>query len=180
MKALSLTQPWATLVAIGAKRIETRSWGTSYRGPLAIHAAKGFPAACRDVVYDPLFRAALRPYFAAVATSLCPLDKYLPRGCVLATGHLVAVRLIADSRHYVPGHGTQMLPPPDPELSFGDFSPGRYGWIFEDVKLLSVPIPAKGALGLWEWDASVASTNQAQQSQGSLGLELDAETGTSL
>jgi hypothetical protein len=43
MKALTLTQPWATLVAIGAKTIETRSWPTSYRGPLAIHAAKGYP-----------------------------------------------------------------------------------------------------------------------------------------
>ena len=32
VKALSLTQPWATLVAMGAKRIETRSWATSYRG----------------------------------------------------------------------------------------------------------------------------------------------------
>ena len=41
MKALTLTQPWATLVAMGAKRIETRSWTTNYRGPLAIHAGKG-------------------------------------------------------------------------------------------------------------------------------------------
>jgi activating signal cointegrator 1 len=41
MKAISLTQPWATLIAIGAKRIETRSFSTSYRGPIAIHAAKG-------------------------------------------------------------------------------------------------------------------------------------------
>lgn len=42
MKALTLTQPYATLVAIGAKLIETRSWRTGYRGPLAIHAAAGF------------------------------------------------------------------------------------------------------------------------------------------
>lgn len=42
MKALTLTQPYATLVAIGEKRLETRSWRTSYRGPLAIHAAKGW------------------------------------------------------------------------------------------------------------------------------------------
>lgn len=41
MKAVTLTQPWATLVAIGAKQIETRSWPTNYRGPLAIHAGKG-------------------------------------------------------------------------------------------------------------------------------------------
>lgn len=40
-KILTLSQPYASLVALGAKRIETRSWRTSYRGPLAIHAAKG-------------------------------------------------------------------------------------------------------------------------------------------
>jgi len=40
MKALTLWQPWASLVATGAKRIETRSCVTKYRGPLAIHAAK--------------------------------------------------------------------------------------------------------------------------------------------
>jgi hypothetical protein len=31
MKALTLTQPWASLVAFKAKRIETRSWSTNYR-----------------------------------------------------------------------------------------------------------------------------------------------------
>lgn len=40
IKALTLYQPWATLIAIGAKKIETRSWDTKYRGPLAIHASK--------------------------------------------------------------------------------------------------------------------------------------------
>ena len=40
MKALTITQPWATLIAIGAKRFETRGWSTPYRGPLAIHAGK--------------------------------------------------------------------------------------------------------------------------------------------
>ena len=39
MKAISLLQPWATLVSIGAKRVETRSWRTDYRGPIAIHAS---------------------------------------------------------------------------------------------------------------------------------------------
>lgn len=43
MRAITLTQPWSSLVARGQKKIETRSWQTSYRGPLAIHAAKGFP-----------------------------------------------------------------------------------------------------------------------------------------
>src|SRR5580765_8422282 len=48
MKILSLHQPWASLVAIGAKRYETRSWKTDYRGPIAIHAAKKWDATlCR-------------------------------------------------------------------------------------------------------------------------------------
>ena len=39
MKALSLRQPWASLIANGHKTIETRTWRTRYRGPLAIHAS---------------------------------------------------------------------------------------------------------------------------------------------
>lgn len=42
-RALSLWQPWASLIALGVKTIETRSWNTYYRGPLAIHAAKRKP-----------------------------------------------------------------------------------------------------------------------------------------
>ena len=41
MKAISLLQPWASLVVMGAKTIETRGWGTKYRGPILIHASKG-------------------------------------------------------------------------------------------------------------------------------------------
>lgn len=40
MKAITLHQPWASLIALGVKTIETRAWSTNYRGPLAIHAAK--------------------------------------------------------------------------------------------------------------------------------------------
>ena len=40
-KALTLSQPYATLLALGQKRIETRSWSTSFRGPLLIHAGAG-------------------------------------------------------------------------------------------------------------------------------------------
>ena len=40
MKALSLMEPWAALIAAGVKSIETRSWRTAYRGPLYIHASR--------------------------------------------------------------------------------------------------------------------------------------------
>ena len=42
MKAITLEQPFASLVSIGAKTIETRPWPTPYRGALAIHSAKKF------------------------------------------------------------------------------------------------------------------------------------------
>jgi ASCH domain len=38
MKALSVRQPWAWLIVQGTKRVENRTWPTSYRGPLCIHA----------------------------------------------------------------------------------------------------------------------------------------------
>lgn len=47
--ALSLTQPWASLVVLGEKQWETRSWPTKYRGELYIHAAKWFPTWAKDM-----------------------------------------------------------------------------------------------------------------------------------
>lgn len=41
MKAITLKQPWATLVAEGLKKYEFRSWKYSYRGEILIHAGKG-------------------------------------------------------------------------------------------------------------------------------------------
>lgn len=40
MKALTILQPYAHLIASGQKRVENRDWPTRYRGPLAIHAGK--------------------------------------------------------------------------------------------------------------------------------------------
>lgn len=57
MKALSLQQPWANLIADGFKTIETRKWTTSYRGPLLILASKTpkiEPYGCAVCVVDLL------------------------------------------------------------------------------------------------------------------------------
>lgn len=43
MRGLTIRQPWASLIAAGVKTVETRSWSTSYRGPLLIHAGKHRP-----------------------------------------------------------------------------------------------------------------------------------------
>lgn len=163
MKALTLTQPWATLVAVGAKRIETRSWVTSYTGPLAIHAAKGFPKDAQDLVlHDWEFYSALQPdlaaEFKANGERLVPRQaghsavRGLPRGAVVATCFLVDCL----STVYQAPRGFSVFeryPNLDTvtEREFGDYSPGRYAWVVDGVKPLAHPIPARGALGLWEW-----------------------------
>lgn len=40
MKAITLKQPWATLIAEGLKEYEFRSWKINYRGEILIHAGK--------------------------------------------------------------------------------------------------------------------------------------------
>lgn len=135
MKVLTLTQPWASLVAIGAKKIETRSWNTNYRGPLAIHAAKGFPEEAKDHWYKMIFQVEL---FAGGYTGIDDL----PLGMVIATCELVNVVRI-DGHH---------IPRIEPELSFGNYSLGRFMWFLKGIVRLPEPIPARGSLGLWEWD----------------------------
>jgi hypothetical protein len=149
MKALTLYQPWATLVAIGAKRIETRSWSTNYRGPLAIHAGKNRRYVNNNgqeclTDLEP-FHSYLEPY----------IGQELPRGCIVATCNLVAVKVttneIAFRQRRWSINGKFFYGAPD-ELAFGDFTPGRYMWFLDEIKILTEPIPAKGAMGLWEWD----------------------------
>lgn len=148
MKVISLTQPWASLMALDAKRFETRSWATAYHGPIAIHAAKGFPCDCQQFCTDPVVQSVL-------AKHGFPVWRSLPLGCIIAIRELidcVPTAYLVDGpdwrfRAIPPG-----CPPGPQERYFGDYSPGRFAWITKDVQRLTAPIPAKGALGLWEFD----------------------------
>ena len=160
MKALTLTQPWATLVAIGAKRIETRSWATSYRGPLAIHAAKGLgPVGGRKGLHslcgDHPFCDVLLP--AGYNAMRMPAWG-LPLGAIVATCELIGCQMIGVLPDETPAYMAYDEWPPvlqaiqDPERSFGLYTPGRFAWLLDDITALPEPIPAKGALSLWEWE----------------------------
>jgi hypothetical protein len=52
MKAITVRQPYATLLCMGLKTIETRTSTTNYRGPLLIHASKSCPEIIPD--FPPL------------------------------------------------------------------------------------------------------------------------------
>lgn len=136
MKALTLTQPWATLVAIGAKQVETRSWRTTYRGPIAIHSAKGFPRWARDLCSQEPFAGVLE---RAPLMGL-PMPGH-SLGVVLCIVNLWACKPTEDVVHVLGRH----------ERAFGDYSAGRYAWGLRVMRVLPQPVPAKGALGLWEW-----------------------------
>lgn len=126
MKALTLTQPWATLVATGLKRVETRSWRTNYRGRIAIHAAKGFPKAAQE--------------FASFDIAPGILPDRMPLGAIVATAVLKNCRPTEEA----------LLTLSEGERHFGDYSPGRWAWFLEDVIPLEEPVGCLGALSLWE------------------------------
>lgn len=81
MKAITIWQPWASLISCGIKKYETRSWPTKYRGPIAIHAAAKNPQTLPWEV-----RGVLEKY----AEYIGQLDE-LPRGAIIATANLVNV-----------------------------------------------------------------------------------------
>lgn len=139
MKALSLTQPWATLIAIGAKRYETRIWRPSYRGYIAIHASSAFPAECVELCEREPFASALRRGGYGPAADW---QKALPLGAIVGFALLSQVSSVESIRAKLS----------DDERDFGDFGDDRYAWRMDRRISLRQPIPARGALGLWNWE----------------------------
>lgn len=127
MKAITLHQPWASLVAMGAKTIETRPYSSKYRGPLAIHASKK-PIATDD------------PYYRSVLRSAGLNLETLPRGAVVATCRLIDCEKI-----------TEAHTPCYPEYAFSNYVAGWYAWRLSDARTLALPVPARGRRGVWNW-----------------------------
>lgn len=145
MKALSLCQPWATLVMIGAKKIETRSWRTSYRGLLGIHASKGYPKSAEHFCWDDPFRSALRRGGYDWTHGALFNAFELPLGCLLGTVQLVDCVPVEYVRPTISSD----------EYAFGDYSDGRFAWKLEDPRPFKVPVVMRGALQLWNADMSL-------------------------
>ena len=128
-KALSIWEPFASLVARGVRTLDTRTWATEYRGPIAIHAAKTL---C--LVGAP----------ARLCASALGFDWWDTR----SLGHVVAVAVLEDC---IPAHKikTETLTRADRECA--DFGWGRFAWRFGQVRHLIRPIPQPGRQGLFNW-----------------------------
>jgi len=135
--ALTLWQPWATLIAHGGKTVENRTWRPPKKligGPLAIHAGKTWERGATSSMSSAQRAAYLDAVRCLGVTSNWP------------TGAIVAVaRLDGVLR---PGPGSLLDIKTDDAIWWDDY---QYGWILRDVRTLDEPIPAKGRQGVWLW-----------------------------
>jgi hypothetical protein len=156
MRGLTLTQPWATLVAIGAKSIETRSWRSDYRGSIAIHAAHGLgPVGGRQALFDLVTS---QPFADVLLAAGVHREEQLARGAIVAVAELaycVPTVSVLNGSHPGFGKPDSRWPLTDQERAFGDYSPGRFAWLLADVRRLATPIPYRGALSLWQVPAEL-------------------------
>lgn len=131
MAAITIHQPWATLIVHGHKRFETRHWkpGTFY-GWTAIHAAKREPEKLHSFS-DYLLGSGYTRW------------AQVPLGAVLGWGFLKTAHS-TDNPNFLSKLTSK-------ERDLGDFGPGRYAWEFEAVFRLHEPIPARGYQMLWRW-----------------------------
>lgn len=142
MKGLTLTQPWASAVALGHKKVETRSWRTSYTGPIAIHAAKGYPEWARE--------------FAAEERAFGRLTSRIPLSAIVATAALMGCRATEDVAHQVGAV----------ERRLGDYATGRWAWFLSDIVALREPVFCRGSLGLWTMSPDLISEVKAATQEG--------------
>lgn len=147
IKCISLWQPWASLMFLSEewrKRIETRSWQTSYRGPLVIHAAKTLKG--MELIEPAIARALTQ-------AKLCDydFDAYELRWHTLPLGTLLGVVNLTGCQPTETLENTITRR----ERAFGNYEPGRFGWITEDARALPSPVPYRGTQRIFEIDAGL-------------------------
>ncbi len=130
MKVLSITEPYATLIKDKKKRIETRSFKTTYRGCLYIHASKTKIA--KEVLRH-------KELMNLVDSNSFHFGSIIAK-CELVDCIYMTKEFVLDIKKNHPQ-----------EYLCGDYKAGRYAWILDHIEPLKVPVKAKGQLGLWNY-----------------------------
>lgn len=139
MRCLTIRQPWAWAIAAGHKTVENRTWGTDYRGPLAIHAGREFDRRARS---SALIRQAARA--AVEASTYGYLSEVTRCGVVVAVAELVDVHEADGCCRPWGDHGLYVR-------GGRGWRTARH-WVLADVRQLDRPLAATGRLGLWDVD----------------------------
>lgn len=130
MKVLSLTEPYATIIKEGKKTIETRSWKTSYRGKLYIHASSTkIPKEYKN---------------NKELMSLVDINN-LNYGYIICSCDLVDC--IEMTKEFI-----ENVKQNKNEYISGVYAKGRYAWILKNIEIIENPIKAKGHLGIWNFE----------------------------
>jgi hypothetical protein len=146
MKALTIKQPWATLIMTGAKDVENRLWHTNFRGRIAIHSSKKMDP--QETLSAARLMAEFIPGFSVdkfcIEAKLKP--ELYPCGHILGTVEISGCSNDVDSPWFV----------------------GEYGFMLRDPRPLQRPLMIKGALGFWEVPADIEQ-EMVRQLESSVG-----------
>jgi hypothetical protein len=135
MKAISLWEPWATLIALGEKRYETRSWNMTYRGPLLICASKSRPPIAE--IIGLLYRARITVNELSPGRAVALVDLVDITPTRMGVENLInRIDFFGD-------------PFGEHERFYGDFSPGRFAWKLENIRRFVNPPLIRGRQGLF-------------------------------
>ena len=129
MKVISLTEPFATLIKEKKKRIETRSWKTSYRGELYIHASS----------------TRVPKEWKENKELMNLVQEELTFGKIICKCNLVDC--IEMTEEWI----DKIKKEQPEEYVCGIYEKGRYAWILEKIEPLEEPITVKGHLGIWNY-----------------------------
>jgi activating signal cointegrator 1 len=150
LKSLTLHEPWSSLLANTDKRVETRDWCPSYRGPVAIHSAKG--GLTQNELYticgtEPFRSVLMTAGIIKPGMGHAELYRAFPRGQVIAVGILFDC-LPAEADICTPGVFDDYPELDTPrERAFGNYAPGRFAFAFTDVVRLKTTVPFKSRQG---------------------------------
>lgn len=168
MKAISVCEPWASLIKMKLKWVETRSWKTDYRGDLLICASRTKNKNIKEYYYNNI-RPRLYDVFPISAKA-----KYIDSAYRFYEyddfpfGKALCIARLSDCQKIYPGLIKQysrnenvclnfQYDEPETisrmmgnEIAFGDWILGRYAWIFDDIIPLNFPFDVKGRLGLFD------------------------------
>lgn len=138
VNVISLIQPWASLVVMGAKKWETRSRATKFRGLIYIHSSAQFPDEYKAM------------------TMKTPFSLYIPDYSQLQLGRIIGHVEIVDcipTEKWLSMH-QQTNADHYREWQFGNYNFGRYAWELKNPVMFTLPVRAKGSLGIWKFDKS--------------------------